>query len=367
MLLWFIAKNIGYVPPDIEFKYFLRLNTNQARAHHSIVFGYMYPAYQTFKALDGKDKEARAQLLRYWAVFAAFASVEFYTDMLISWVPFYYEIKMLILLYLSIPFTKGSATVYEMHMKPWLRAHQAEIDEAIAQARASVFAVTVSYRDRLTSWVDSGIKGFLSNKLPAMLPLYNMMTALCSETMKHIFVSPPSSPSTSLVSSAADIPAPEPELVAAPKQAEPIETVRERIEIAPVVLPQAPVEVPVATQHARAVSTPAPTISQIAKAPISKTTTNIVERPVRTRKEIVPAAEPTTRTRITSSSRKSALVGTAMPQRTSVPRPTPSTSASAPKKDFISQILEDDSIFAMSPQKRSNPKLPSSPQRRSAV
>lgn len=328
----------------------------------------MYPAYQTFKALDGKDKEARAQLLRYWAVFAAFASVEFYTDMLISWIPFYYEIKMLILLYLSIPFTKGSATVYEMHMKPWLRAHQAEIDEAIAQARSSVFAVTVSYRDRLTCWVDEGIKTFLANKLPAMLPLYNMMTALCSETMKHLFVSPPSSPSSSLASSAADISAPEPEYIA-PK-AEIVEVAREPIEVAPIATPQAAVvEVPLISQHARAVSTPAPTISQLTKAPISKTTTSIVERPTRTRREITPAtAEPTTtRTRITSSNRKSALVGTAMPQRTSVPRPTPSISASAPKKDFVSQIMEDDSIFAMSPQKRSNPKLPSSPQRRSAV
>lgn len=319
----------------------------------------MYPAYQTFKALDGKDKEARAQLLRYWAVFAAFASVEFYTDMLISWVPFYYEMKMLILLYLSIPFTKGSATLYEMHMKPWLRAHQAEIDEAIAQARSSIVTVVISYRDRLASWAHENISGFLQSKVPAMFPLYSMLVALASETMKHLFVSPPPSPCSSLASSMAYVPAySEPETIIATVSSEVIA----KVELAPVAT--APISAPVT---AAAVLSATPTESASAHHARSVSCTASVPQTGSTRSRRTAttsvAAVSSTRTSSTSASRKIALSGTAMPQRSSAPRPTPS----ATKKDaVICHILEEDSILS-SPQKRSNPKLHGSPQRRTAV
>lgn len=313
----------------------------------------MYPAYQTFKALDGKDKEARIHLLRYWAVFAAFSSVEFYTDMLIAWLPFYYELKMLILLYLSIPVTKGSATVYEMHMKPWLRAHQEEIDEAIAQARSSILSILSSYWIRLKTWAHESISGFLQDKIPAMLPLYTMLVALASETLKHLFPasSPVTSPASSLASSAADLPAP---------AASDAAVVADMIEpVAIVALPEAqPITAP---QHVRAISTPAPSLSQIAQVSTTatKSTTSIaVEKPSARTRAALKQAEPRAN-RSSTSSRSSVLAGTAMPQRAA--RPTPATSIA--KKDVITQILESDSIILTSPKKRSNPILLSSPQR----
>lgn len=315
----------------------------------------MYPAYQTFKALDTKDKDAQAQMLRYWAVFAAFASVEFYTDMLVSWLPFYYELKMLMLLYLSTPFTKGSATVYEMHMKPWLRAHETEIDEAVSQAKSSLLAVVVSYRDRLASWAHISISTFLQAKLPAMVPLYTMLVALITETMAQLFVSPPASPSSSLSSSAADIPAPSVD-VSAPTQLSTCDVPVEREEK----------HIPA---HQRIVSAPAPSIAHLAHAPISKTTANIITSTNTTtsdrkRREIVSSAPIAAESRSTRShARKNALVGTAMPARasTTATRPVPT------KKEVTAALLEEDCILANSPSKRSNPKLLSSPQRRSAV
>lgn len=55
-------------------------------------------------------------------------------------IPFYYLLKMLFLLYLALPQTQGASYLYLKHLEPTLRAHESQIDAALAQLRARVFA-----------------------------------------------------------------------------------------------------------------------------------------------------------------------------------------------------------------------------------
>jgi hypothetical protein len=324
----------------------------------------MYPAYQTFKALDGKDKEAKGQLLRYWAVFATFTAAEFYTDMLVSWLPFYYEVKMLILLYLSIPFTKGSSTVYEMHMKPWLRAHQSEIDEAIAQFKAATLAHLLSYRDRVASWCHQSISVFLKDKVPSLLPLYTMGIALACETFKHLFS-----------------PTPNPQEETSLANAQISNNTVTHIPIAE----SASLTVPVApvVEIARPPPSEAPEIGlgeeNIAPAPLlanatavhAKTTLNI--RTTRASHKRDSSAPVTVQAEPKSQKAKKHLSGTPMPARplsTHVSNTAKPVSQSSSKKENVivsSVLLEEDSI-CLSPSKRSsNPRLQVAPIRRGIV
>ena len=51
--------------------------------------------------------------MMYWIVFALFTCLETVTDVLLSfWFPFYYEIKVLVLVWLLSPATSGSSLLY---------------------------------------------------------------------------------------------------------------------------------------------------------------------------------------------------------------------------------------------------------------
>ena len=57
-----------------------------------------------------------------------------------SRIPFYYLFKMLFLLYLALPQTQGASYLYLTHLEPTLRAHEQQIDAALAQLSARAFS-----------------------------------------------------------------------------------------------------------------------------------------------------------------------------------------------------------------------------------
>ena len=46
------------------------------------------------KAIDSEDKDDDTQWLTYWVVYAAFGILEYFTDILLSWIPFYFLAKV---------------------------------------------------------------------------------------------------------------------------------------------------------------------------------------------------------------------------------------------------------------------------------
>lgn len=58
--------------------------------------------------------------MMYWIVFAFFTCIETFTDIFLSWFPFYYEVKVVIVLWLLSPATKGSSTLYRKFVHPML-------------------------------------------------------------------------------------------------------------------------------------------------------------------------------------------------------------------------------------------------------
>ena len=46
------------------------------------------------KAIDSVEKDDDTQWLTYWVVYAAFGIIEFFTDIILSWIPFYFLFKV---------------------------------------------------------------------------------------------------------------------------------------------------------------------------------------------------------------------------------------------------------------------------------
>lgn len=93
-----------------------------------VALGFLYPAYKCYKAIKSNNNEQLNHWTLYWVVMATFYSVSKITDIFISWLPLYYEAKVLFTIYIMVPQTKGAAYLYVSFLQPFLDAHETEID-----------------------------------------------------------------------------------------------------------------------------------------------------------------------------------------------------------------------------------------------
>ncbi|GFR31177.1 receptor expression-enhancing protein 2 [Trichonephila clavata] len=101
-----------------------------------LLLGTLYPAYASYKAVKTKNVKEYVKWMMYWIIFALFTCVETFADILVSfWLPFYYEMKILFVLWLLSPATRGSSIMYRRFVHPQLTKHEKEIDDYIAKAR----------------------------------------------------------------------------------------------------------------------------------------------------------------------------------------------------------------------------------------
>ncbi|CAD2097630.1 HVA22/TB2/DP1 family protein, putative [Plasmodium vinckei] len=93
--------------------------------------GFAYPAYQSFKAVESQGHAETKLWLTYWVVFSLFFFIEYLIDIILFWIPFYYVIKLLFLLYLYMPQVRGAETVYNYVIRPVLLKHEKTIDDTV--------------------------------------------------------------------------------------------------------------------------------------------------------------------------------------------------------------------------------------------
>ncbi|KAF5904961.1 receptor expression-enhancing protein 2 isoform X1, partial [Clarias magur] len=139
---------------------------------NSLAFGTLYPAYSSYKAVKTKNVKEYVKWMMYWIVFALFTTAETITDMLLSWFPFYFELKIAFVIWLLSPYTKGSSVLYRKFVHPTLSNKEKEIDEYITQAKDRSYETMMRFGKRglniaATAAVTAAAKGqgVLSEKL----------------------------------------------------------------------------------------------------------------------------------------------------------------------------------------------------------
>jgi receptor expression-enhancing protein 5/6 len=101
------------------------------------IVGFVYPAYESFKAVESDSKKDDVQWLTYWVVYACFSVVEVFADFLLYWIPFYYAFKLGFLLWLFMPSTQGATFLYSHFLAPFLKGQESRIDRAMKEAVSS--------------------------------------------------------------------------------------------------------------------------------------------------------------------------------------------------------------------------------------
>jgi hypothetical protein len=71
------------------------------------------------------------QWLMYWLVFSFFHLMEYFLVIILVWIPFYWEIKCLFLLWLQYPDTRGASYIYLYWIRPVLKSNEEQIDSSV--------------------------------------------------------------------------------------------------------------------------------------------------------------------------------------------------------------------------------------------
>lgn len=100
------------------------------------IFGFIYPAYCSMKALESKTKDDDTKWLTYWVVFATFTVVEFFVDYIVWWFPFYWLTKCLLYVWLMAPIeNNGSILLYRRFVRPCFLRYQPQLDKFMSSAK----------------------------------------------------------------------------------------------------------------------------------------------------------------------------------------------------------------------------------------
>jgi receptor expression-enhancing protein 5/6 len=102
------------------------------------LIGFAYPAWNSFKSIEQKNKGDDIQWLVYWVLYAFFSIIETFKDFILYWIPFYYAFKLAFLFWAMLPQTKGAKFLYDSFLKDFLKKSsepQSRIDAAMADAK----------------------------------------------------------------------------------------------------------------------------------------------------------------------------------------------------------------------------------------
>ncbi|XP_078079767.1 receptor expression-enhancing protein 3 isoform X2 [Mustelus asterias] len=110
-----------------------------------LVFGTLYPAYYSYKAVKTKNVKEYVRWMMYWIVFALYTVLETFADLMISWFPLYYELKVAFVIWLLSPYTRGASLIYRKFLHPLLSSRERDIDEYISQAKDRSYDTMVKF------------------------------------------------------------------------------------------------------------------------------------------------------------------------------------------------------------------------------
>ncbi|KAI0347810.1 hypothetical protein BDW22DRAFT_1349873 [Trametopsis cervina] len=105
-------------------------------------FAFLIPCYSTWKALSHRptsDPELERWAM-YWVCVGGLVAFENVAQWLVSWFPFYWEARTLLLLFLALPQIQGSTFVFQTYIAPFFRRNEADIDAGIQAAQNNTIA-----------------------------------------------------------------------------------------------------------------------------------------------------------------------------------------------------------------------------------
>lgn len=132
-----------------------------------LIFGCAYPVYKSYRILsnplcDCDTLQELYGLVKYFVVFSTYIVLEWFADVFLFWIPFYYEMKVGMIIWMTSPIYGGAIKIYDQFLEPLIRRKEPEIERLIVKFKSIGCCTCYQFSMRLVSRV-------LSNVLDAAL------------------------------------------------------------------------------------------------------------------------------------------------------------------------------------------------------
>ena len=102
------------------------------------LLGVLYPSFMSLFALETDQADDDKQWLTYWVVFGFITVIDQFAGVILHAIPFYYILKMILLVWLFHPSTMGAGAVYDNIVYPFWKEHEGKIEEVGRQIENTV-------------------------------------------------------------------------------------------------------------------------------------------------------------------------------------------------------------------------------------
>ncbi|XP_054822709.1 HVA22-like protein e [Prosopis cineraria] len=86
----------------------------------------LYPLYASVMAIESASKLDDEQWLAYWILYSFLTLAEMVLQPVLEWMPFWYDVKLLLVAWLVLPQFKGAAFLYERFVRKHIRKYVTE-------------------------------------------------------------------------------------------------------------------------------------------------------------------------------------------------------------------------------------------------
>ena len=133
------------------------------------LIGFLYPSYKSFKSLQSKKPDDDEQWLMYWIVYSFFNLIEIFTNIIFGWIPFYYQFKLIFLIWLAHDTTRGAQLIYKKYLEKYLITYEVKIDETMTNINKKVNQtinnqINNSIQDTITDTINNTVDNVLNNE-----------------------------------------------------------------------------------------------------------------------------------------------------------------------------------------------------------
>ena len=93
------------------------------------LIGVAYPTFKSIQAIETPSTDDDKQWLTYWCIYGFLVVLDEFGGFILSYIPYYFFIKVCILIWLFNPATQGAKTIYNLAVQPILKKYKKEIEE----------------------------------------------------------------------------------------------------------------------------------------------------------------------------------------------------------------------------------------------
>lgn len=108
----------------------------------SDLVAYVYPFYGTLVSIE--SKKGRQNWLKYWVLLGLVGVMENLIHIIVYWIPFYYPLKAVFLVWAMHPKYEGASIVYDKFLKEKVKQNLEKVDSAMKEVTVENIAKVVS-------------------------------------------------------------------------------------------------------------------------------------------------------------------------------------------------------------------------------